>query len=56
VRFEREAFGALHQMLAGLPPERQNEAWDEVELALRQCEKRGNFIGPHELLVGAGTR
>ena len=55
-RFERESFGALHQMLVGLSPDRQNEAWDEIELALRQFEAHGAFVGPCELLVGAGTK
>lgn len=55
-RFEREAFGALHQMLAGLSPEGQNAAWDEVELALRRFEAHGAFVGPCELLVGIGTK
>lgn len=55
-RFAREAFGTWHQLLAGLPPDRQNDAWDEVELALRQFEAHGAFVGPGELLVGAGAR
>src|SRR6185312_16457415 len=30
VRFERESFGALHQMLAGLDPDEREEAWAEI--------------------------
>ncbi len=55
-RFERESFGALHQLLAALPLEEQHAAWDEVELALRRFEAHGAFVGPCELLVGAGTK
>jgi hypothetical protein len=33
VRFERESFGALHQMLAGLPAEQRPAVWDEIETA-----------------------
>lgn len=56
VRFERESFGALHQMLAGLSAERQAAVWEEIEAELRQFERDGSFEGPCELLVGAGTR
>jgi len=31
VRFERESFGALHQMLAGLSEPEREEAWSEIE-------------------------
>ena len=55
-RFERESFGALHQMLAGLPLEEQQEAWDEIEAALGEFEAADGFRGPCELLVGAGTK
>jgi SAM-dependent methyltransferase len=56
VRFERESFGALHQMLAALPEERQGEVWHEIEEELRQFERDGAFAGPCEMLVGAATR
>ena len=55
-RFAREAFGAWHQLLADVPPDQQNAAWDELELALRQFEAHGAFVGPCELLVGVGTK
>jgi len=54
-RLERESFGALHQMLAGLSPAEQDEAWAEVEEALLEFEGPDGFTGPCELLVGAGT-
>jgi SAM-dependent methyltransferase len=55
VRFERESFGALHQMLAGLQPAERDEAWAEIEDELRRFESAGGFEGPCELLVVAGT-
>ena len=56
LRFERESFGALHQMLSGLPGSERQAAWDEVDAALRQFEGADGFTGPCRLLVGAGTR
>ena len=55
VRFERESFGALHQMLAGLSDAEREETWDEIERALSQFETADGFEGPCELLVAAGT-
>jgi SAM-dependent methyltransferase len=54
-RLERESFGALHQMLAGVSEHEREEAWHEVEQALREFEAPHGFVGPCELLVGAGT-
>jgi len=54
--FERESFGALHQMLAGLDEAGQEWAWEEVGEALREFEGADGFVGPCELLVGAATR
>ncbi|HYF59402.1 MAG TPA: methyltransferase domain-containing protein [Burkholderiaceae bacterium] len=56
VRFERESFGALHQMLSGLPEEERPAVWDEIGAALRQFERDGRFTGPCEMLVAVGTR
>jgi SAM-dependent methyltransferase len=55
VRFERESFGALHQMLAGLDETAQAGAWAEIEAELRRFEGPDGFVGPCELLVAAGT-
>jgi SAM-dependent methyltransferase len=54
-RLERESFGALHQMLAGLAEAEREATWAEIELALREFEGPAGFAGPCELLVGAGT-
>jgi SAM-dependent methyltransferase len=56
VRFERESFGALHQMLAGLDDAGRQAAWDEITDRLSEFETPDGFFGPCELLVVAGTR
>lgn len=56
VRFERESFGALHQMLATLSIDDQEAVWGEIEAALRQYEADGGFVGPCELVVAGATR
>jgi SAM-dependent methyltransferase len=56
VRFERESFGALHAMLAGVPEDERNAVWAEIEDALGQFEGPDGFVGPCELLVGAATK
>ena len=55
VRFARESFGALHQMLAGLSEAEREEAWSEIERELSPYETADGFEGPCELLVAAGT-
>jgi ubiquinone/menaquinone biosynthesis C-methylase UbiE len=56
VVFERESFGALHTMLAGLGESEREDAWAEIEQELRQFEGPDGFVGPCELLVGAATK
>lgn len=56
VRFERDSFGALHQMLSALGASEQEEAWAEIATALREFERDGAFEGPCELLVAAATK
>jgi SAM-dependent methyltransferase len=56
VQLERESFGALHQMLAGLDAAAREETWAEIGRALKEFEGPEGFAGPCELLVGAGTR
>lgn len=55
-RFERESFGALHQMLSGLPEADRDSVWQEIEAALGQFEGPDGFVGPCELLVGSATK
>jgi SAM-dependent methyltransferase len=56
LRFERESFGALHQMLAGLAPEQREAAWREIEDELGRFEGPDGFVAPCELLVVWGTK
>lgn len=56
VRFERESFGALHQMLSSLNATDQQAAWEEIEEALREHEGRSGFVGPCELVIAVGTK
>jgi ubiquinone/menaquinone biosynthesis C-methylase UbiE len=56
LRFEKESFGALHQMLAGLDDHDQSEAWTEIEQALRGFEGPDGFVGPCTLVVAAGQK
>ena len=56
VRFERESFGALHQMLVGVPPEERQLVWKDIEVALARFQTPDGFVGPCELLVGSGSR
>lgn len=55
VRFERESFGALHQMMSTLSDAERDETWDEIERELRQFETKSGFVGPCEMIAGAGT-
>ena len=55
VRFERESFGALHQMLAGVPATERESVWDEIREALAPFEGDSGFVGPCELLVASGA-
>ncbi len=55
-RFERESFGALGQMLAGLDETARAEAWREIEHELTQFEGPDGFAGPCELLIATGRR
>jgi SAM-dependent methyltransferase len=56
VRFERESFGALHQMMAAMNETERTETWKEIEATLRKFETTDGFVGPCEMLVGAGTK
>lgn len=56
VRFERESFGALHQMLAGLPEAEREGAWTEIARELARFETPTGFEGPCEMLVASATK
>ena len=45
------------QMMAGLSEDERADTWTEIEQALARFETpAGGFVGPCEMLVGAGTR
>jgi ubiquinone/menaquinone biosynthesis C-methylase UbiE len=56
VRFERESFGALHQMMATLSDDERADTWREIESALETFEGPSDFVGPCEMLVAVGTK
>jgi SAM-dependent methyltransferase len=56
LRFERESFGALHQMLSGLPEAERQAAWAEIAEALAQFDGPDGFEAPCEMLVVSGVR
>ncbi len=56
VRFERESFGALHQMLAGVSEAERETVWEEIANELRKFETPAGFEGPCEMLVAVGTK
>ncbi|HYN62308.1 MAG TPA: methyltransferase domain-containing protein [Rubrivivax sp.] len=55
VRFERESFGALHQMMSALDEPQRLQAWRDIEAALATFETQEGFVGPCEMLVAVGT-
>jgi SAM-dependent methyltransferase len=56
VRFERESFGALHQMLAGLTPTQREQVWQDISTELARLEGPEGFRGPCELIVAWGMK
>lgn len=57
VRFERESFGALLQMMSGMDDAERAATWEEIEGTLARFESgQDGFVGPCEMLVGSGTR
>jgi ubiquinone/menaquinone biosynthesis C-methylase UbiE len=56
VRFEKESFGALHQMMSSLSEPEKIAVWDEMETALQQFENENGFVGPCEMVVAVGEK
>ncbi|MEJ7646222.1 MAG: class I SAM-dependent methyltransferase [Chryseolinea sp.] len=56
VQFEKESFGALHQMLSSLSDDEKADVWNEIEVALRRFETVGAFAGPCEMIVAVGEK
>lgn len=56
VQFEKESFGALHQMMSGLTDTEKESVWKEIEEELKKFEKDNGFIGPCEMIVAVGVK
>jgi ubiquinone/menaquinone biosynthesis C-methylase UbiE len=56
VRFEKESFGALHQMMSALSDQEKDSVWEEIERELIKFEGENGFTGPCEMVVGVGEK
>ncbi len=56
VRFEKESFGALHQMMSSLTDTEKESVWLEIEQELKKFETEQGFIGPCEMVVAIGEK
>jgi ubiquinone/menaquinone biosynthesis C-methylase UbiE len=56
VQFEKESFGALHQMLSNLSDAEKESVWFEIENELKNFESDNRFIGPCEMIVAMGEK
>lgn len=54
--FERESFGALHQMLSGLDEAEKVAAWDEAFTELKRLEGPAGFEAPCVMAIAVGTK
>ncbi len=56
VRFERESFGALHQMMSKLSDADKAATWQDIERELTKFQTPKGFEGPCEMIVAVGTK
>ncbi len=56
VRFEKESFGALHQMMSSLSEMEKESVWQEIEEELTKLESKNGFVGPCEMVVAVGEK
>ncbi|HKR06919.1 MAG TPA: class I SAM-dependent methyltransferase [Bacteroidia bacterium] len=56
VQFEKESFGALHQMLSSLSDAEKATVWTEIEKELQKFESGNGFAGPCEMVVAVGEK
>ncbi len=56
VRFEKESFGALHQMMGSLSNAEKDVVWKEIETELQNFESEKGFTGPCEMIVAVGEK
>ncbi len=56
MQFEKESFGALHQMMSSLSDLERESIWQEIEKELKNFESINGFVGPCELVVAVGEK
>lgn len=56
LQFEKDSFGALHQMMKNLSEEEKLSVWNEIEQQLTAFEKDKAFTGPCEMIVAVGEK
>ena len=56
VRFMKESFGNLHQMMSRLSEKENAETWEEIRREMGQFETGGRFTGPCELVIASGAK
>ena len=56
VQFEKESFGALHQMMSSLSDSEKGSVWEEIERQLQTFESENGFAGPCEMVVAVGEK
>jgi ubiquinone/menaquinone biosynthesis C-methylase UbiE len=56
VQFEKESFGALHQMMSGLSDSEKESVWAEIQEELEKFETEQGFTGPCEMIVAVGEK
>lgn len=56
LQFLRDAFGALHMMMAGMDDAGKQATWEAVAEALRHFQSADGFRAPTEMIVCVGTR
>jgi SAM-dependent methyltransferase len=56
VQFEKDSFGALHQMMNQLSAEEKLSVWNEIEQQLKAFESDKAFTGPCEMIVAVGEK
>jgi ubiquinone/menaquinone biosynthesis C-methylase UbiE len=56
VRFEKESFGALHQMMSSLSDSEKKSVWEEIEREFQTFESENGFVGPCKMVVAVGEK
>jgi ubiquinone/menaquinone biosynthesis C-methylase UbiE len=56
IRFAKESFGALHQMMSSLSGSEKESVWEEIEKELQSFETGKGFTGPCEMIVAVGEK